>query len=72
MWCYCNNIFFFRHYSDPIIPQLPGISEFSGRVLHSHSYRDPVDTQGQKVLVLGAGPSGIDIALEIADYATEV
>ena len=69
---YCNDILSFRHYSDPIIPLLPGISEFSGRVLHSHSYMDPVEMRGQKVFVLGGGPSGIDIALEIADYATEV
>ena len=63
---------FCSHSSTAVTPELPGISQFKGRVVHSYSFRDPVDMQGQKVLIVGAGPSGRDIALEIVDSATEV
>ena len=65
-------ILFCSHYSSAIIPELPGISQFKGRVVHSYSFRDPVDMQGQKVLIVGAGPSGRDIAMEIVELATQV
>ena len=61
-----------RHYSKPFIPELPGISQFKGRVVHSCNFRDPADMQGHKVCIVGAGPSGRDIAMEIVDFATEV
>ena len=69
---YANENIFYRHYWSPRIPELPGLSQFKGRVVHSYSFRDPVDMQGQKVLIVGAGNSGRDIAMEIADLATEV
>ena len=63
---------FCSHSSTPVTPELLGISQFKGRVVHSYSFRDPVDMQGQKVLIVGAGPSARDIALEIVDSATKV
>ena len=29
------------HYSIPSLPELPGLSDFSGVTLHSHDYRTP-------------------------------
>ena len=37
--------------------------------MHSHDYRYPEVFQGKGVVVLGAGPSGQDISLEIAKCA---
>ena len=45
---------------------------FEGEKMHSHDYRLPQPFQGKTVLALGAGPSGIDIAIELAPYATKV
>ncbi len=45
---------------------------FRGRIIHSHDYRLPQDFEGQTVLVLGAGPSGIDISIELSDVANQV
>lgn len=61
-----------RHYSDPYIPDLPGMKTYLGRLLHSHSYRTPSAFRDQTVLVLGAGPSGKDIAADLVPEAKKV
>ncbi|XP_064409025.1 uncharacterized protein LOC102358281 isoform X2 [Latimeria chalumnae] len=60
------------HYSDPYIPNVPGMEYFQGQVMHSHEYRTPESFTGKRVVLLGAGPSGIDIALELSQVAQEV
>lgn len=40
--------------------------------MHSHDYRVPEIFSGKKVLVVGAGPSGMDIALEITSVSPKV
>ncbi|KAL6446644.1 hypothetical protein ACFW04_001255 [Cataglyphis niger] len=57
------------HYFDPYIPNIPGVDSFPGLILHSHAYRKPNEFVGKKVLVLGAASSGIDIGIELSDYA---
>lgn len=64
--------FFFRHYSTPKIPVIIGIETFSGDSMHSHDYRTPQKYIKKNVFVLGAGPSGIDIGIEISHYAQHV
>ncbi|XP_061596410.1 uncharacterized protein LOC133459976 isoform X2 [Cololabis saira] len=60
------------HYSDPHIPHLPGIENFKGQVLHSHSYRYAEPFCGQSVVVLGAKASGLDISIELAKAGAQV
>ncbi|XP_034033501.1 flavin-containing monooxygenase FMO GS-OX4 isoform X2 [Thalassophryne amazonica] len=60
------------HYSDPHIPNIPGMENFKGKVLHSHEYRYPEPFAGQSVVVLGAGPSGLDISFELAAVGAQV
>ncbi|XP_029169261.1 flavin-containing monooxygenase FMO GS-OX-like 4 [Nylanderia fulva] len=57
------------HYFDPYVPIIPGINSFSGLIMHSHSYRKPDGFAGKKVIVLGASSSGIDIGIELSEYA---
>lgn len=53
-------------------PTWPGREEFGGRVLHSREYRSGRDFRGQRVLVVGAGNSGAEIALDLCEQgATE-
>jgi cation diffusion facilitator CzcD-associated flavoprotein CzcO len=55
------------HHWDPRIPDYPG--EFDGTLLHSHAYNDPfdpVDMRGKRVVVVGMGNSGLDIASELS------
>lgn len=60
------------HYSEPHLPVLPGQDRFPGNLLHSHNYRRPEPFAGQRVVVLGSGASGMDLALEIRDRARHV
>lgn len=55
------------HLWDPKFPDYPG--KFSGRILHSKEYKAPDILLGKKVLVVGAGNSGCDIAVESAQNA---
>jgi hypothetical protein len=55
------------HHSDPLHPQLAG--SFDGEILHAHDYKTPDLFRGRRVLVLGAGNSGCDIAVEAAEHA---
>ncbi|XP_018359527.1 PREDICTED: flavin-containing monooxygenase FMO GS-OX-like 6 isoform X2 [Trachymyrmex cornetzi] len=60
------------HYTVGRIPHIPGIESFRGRCVHSHQYRVPEVYTGKKVCILGASWSGIDIAMEVSQYADKV
>lgn len=55
------------HNWDPRWPELPG--QFSGLKLHSSQYKTPDVLAGRRVLVVGGGNSGCDIAVESALHA---
>ncbi|KAL6782862.1 hypothetical protein ACKKBG_A08405 [Auxenochlorella protothecoides x Auxenochlorella symbiontica] len=57
------------HFSQPKVPQLPGVESFPGQLFHSHNYRHASDFAGQRVVLLGAAASGSDIALELLGTA---
>ena len=48
--------------SEPNLPEFPG--RFSGQLIHSSQYSHPTQFTGKKVLVVGAGNSGCDIAVD--------
>lgn len=52
------------HYWERHIPEYPG--EFTGKQIHSKDYKRPADFAGDRVLVVGAGNSGCDLAVEAA------
>jgi hypothetical protein len=55
------------HHWDPLRPEYPGT--FTGQSLHSAQYKTPDILVGRRVLVVGAGNSGCDIAVEAAQQA---
>ncbi len=57
------------HHREPNWPELPG--KFSGEVLHAHDYKTPDVLQGKRVLVIGGGNSGCDIAVEASRHAEQ-
>lgn len=60
------------HYFEPSLPIIEGHDKFQGQQLHSHDYRVPETFANKTVVVVGAGPSGMDLALEISSKAKQV
>jgi putative flavoprotein involved in K+ transport len=57
----------------PVHPRWPGQTEFNGPVIHAAEYRNAADYLGKRVLVVGAGNSGAEIAADLAEHgAAEV
>lgn len=59
-------------YSTPNYPIIRGQDIFKGKQLHSHNYRKPTIFEGETVLLMGSGPSGLDLALHVGKYAKKV
>lgn len=55
----CNGHHWCKHF-----PEFQG--EFTGKIIHSKDYKHPEQLKGQRVLVIGGGNSGCDIAAEAA------
>ncbi|MFD6415184.1 ArsO family NAD(P)H-dependent flavin-containing monooxygenase [Streptomyces sp. NPDC060194] len=53
-------------WSRPFLPAVPGRSVFTGRQLHTVNYRRPADFADQRVIVVGGGNSGAQIAADLA------
>ncbi|GGW72597.1 hypothetical protein GCM10010381_66660 [Streptomyces xantholiticus] len=58
-------------WSRPFLPAVPGRDVFTGRQLHTAQYRRPADFAGQRVIVVGGGNSGAQIAADLA-HETEL
>jgi hypothetical protein len=54
------------HLWDPKIPAVPGT--FAGKQIHSSAYNNTGDIEGSRVLVVGAGNSGCDLAVDVAQH----
>jgi cation diffusion facilitator CzcD-associated flavoprotein CzcO len=55
----------------PFVPYYPGVREFSGRQVHTATYRDAADFAGLRVLVVGGGTSAIGFLLELEGVAAK-
>ncbi|WP_197043375.1 flavin-containing monooxygenase [Saccharothrix sp. NRRL B-16314] len=53
----------------PHRPALRGLDAFTGSVVHAAEYRDPAPYRDQRVVVVGAGNSAVQIAVELAGTA---
>lgn len=51
---------------------ISGIESFEGRYFHSWDYRNAEGLQGKRVVVIGIGNSGGDIAVDISRVAEKV
>jgi len=52
----------------PLVPRVPG--GFGGESMHSRGYKTPEIFRDRRVLVVGAGNSGCDIAVDAAEHAS--
>jgi indole-3-pyruvate monooxygenase len=56
----------------PHMPTWPGQAHFRGRILHSSEYRNGNSFRGQRVLVIGFGNSGGEIAMDLHEHGAQV
>jgi hypothetical protein len=56
--------------AEPLVPEFRG--EFTGELVHSSRYKSPELFAGKRVLVVGAGNSGCDIAVDAVHRAASV
>lgn len=52
----------------PLLPDWPGRDGFAGELLHASAYRNGAPYAGQEVLVVGAGNSGAEIAVDLVEH----
>jgi putative flavoprotein involved in K+ transport len=57
-------------FSNPHVPALPGQETFTGEALHVAAYRAPESYAGQRVVVVGAGNSAVQVGHELGELAT--
>ncbi len=55
--------------SEPNIPTFKG--KFEGEIIHSSEYRYPSQLTGKKILIVGAGNSGCDIAVDAIHHGAK-
>ncbi|GAB2792737.1 NAD(P)/FAD-dependent oxidoreductase [Rhabdobacter roseus] len=55
----------------PLIPHWPGQAAFTGSIVHSSTYRNAQPYRGQRVLVVGMGNSGSEIALDLSENGVD-
>ncbi|MEU5438523.1 NAD(P)/FAD-dependent oxidoreductase [Streptomyces sp. NPDC020719] len=51
----------------PYLPEWPGADTYTGELLHAAHYRDPAPYAGKDVLVVGAGNTGAEIAVDLVE-----
>lgn len=56
--------------AEPSIPTFPGA--FDGEILHSSQYKSADIFRGERVLIIGAGNSGCDIAVDAVHHAMSI
>ena len=49
----------------PYLPVWPGQEQFKGEFLHSHQYRSAAPFAGKKVLLIGIGNTGAELAIDL-------
>ncbi|XP_067240896.1 flavin-containing monooxygenase 5-like [Chanodichthys erythropterus] len=54
------------------LKDFPGIDTFQGKYFHSRDYKSPDEWRGKRVVVIGIGNSGGDIAVELSRMAKQV
>lgn len=57
-------------FNNPQMPDIEGMELFEGEMMHSKDFKHPDQVKGKRVLVVGNGPSGTDIAVAIGAVAT--
>jgi putative flavoprotein involved in K+ transport len=56
-------------FANPYIPDIPGIENFQGKIIHSSQYTSPDEFTNKRVAIVGEGNSGAQILAEVSQVA---
>jgi cation diffusion facilitator CzcD-associated flavoprotein CzcO len=56
----------------PSVPEIAGLRDFGGKVMHSSQYDDGENWKGRRAIVIGTGNSGHDIAQDLHSSGADV
>ena len=59
-------------FGSPKLPDIAGLADFSGTLMHTARWDHRVDLAGKKVAVIGTGASGVQVVPELAKIAERV
>ncbi len=59
-------------FSTPKLPDIPGIDEFGGTILHPTQWTSDCDVRGKRVAVVGNGSTGVQLLAPVAEEAQQV
>ncbi|XP_047326104.1 probable indole-3-pyruvate monooxygenase YUCCA8 [Impatiens glandulifera] len=51
-----------------VVPEIEGLKEFGGEVIHASEYRSGEKFAGKRVLVVGCGNSGMEVSLDLCNH----
>ncbi|KAJ9564896.1 hypothetical protein OSB04_000862 [Centaurea solstitialis] len=54
--------------AEGIVPEIEGLQDFSGEVIHVKDYKSGEKYNGKKVLVVGCGNSGMEVSLDLSNH----
>ncbi|XP_051141589.1 probable indole-3-pyruvate monooxygenase YUCCA8 [Andrographis paniculata] len=54
--------------AEKVMPEIAGLSEFGGEVIHACDYKSGESYKGKKVLVVGCGNSGMEVSLDLCNH----
>lgn len=72
-----------QHYADlvfsavgilnmPLVPEIPGLESFTGRVVHTSDWPEDLDVTGKRVAVVGNGASAMQVVPAIAESVSKL
>jgi monooxygenase len=62
----------YYRYDSGYTPELPGIGEFAGPVVHPQHWPDDLDYEGKRVVVIGSGATAVTLVPAMAEKAEHV
>ncbi|MGW4847174.1 flavin-containing monooxygenase [Nocardia brasiliensis] len=62
----------YYNYDHGYTPEFPGLSSFSGQVVHPQFWPEELDYRGKRVVVIGSGATAVTLVPSMADAAEQV
>ncbi|CBI28073.3 unnamed protein product, partial [Vitis vinifera] len=54
--------------AEEVVPEIQGMNEFAGPIIHTSSYKSGDSYRGKRVLVVGCGNSGMEVCLDLCNH----